>query len=381
MTPPNPLRILHVGNMLLDKPIARLRSDRVEHRREEMREVFFRLMNLIEQQQVSLVLITGNLFDLDYLTNDTVSFLVRCFREHHDTVFVIAPGPSDPFSETSVYRSGRFPQNVHILNEEVLSEIDLPDLGVTVYGWAFLGKEHRFSPIKNRHVRSLARFNILMGYGVSEEISDSLCPVEREDVAAFGAHYAALSGRGVFEGFERVGSSLVAYSGKPECTSFSDVQAGGVNLIQAVPHEDGAWQIAAKRVETGSYRYAEEVLDISHLSVNEDVIARILARIAEAGYDEKTALRVCLRGTVPLETAYYLLETAADYGVYAIEILDETVPTDGTEFLLREMSARGELYRHLYPAMTEGTPESRARAAGVFRLGYAALMGKDTLKI
>jgi hypothetical protein len=64
-----------------------------------------------------------------------------------------------------------------------------------------------------------------------------------------------------------------------------------------------------------------------------------------------------------------------------LEVVDETVPTDGAEYLAREMSARGELYRRLLPAMSEGTPESRAGAAKLFRIAYAALAGKDPLKL
>ena len=84
-----------------------------------------------------------------------------------------------------------------------------------------------------------------------------------------------------------------------------------------------------------------------------------------------------LRGSVSPEASFLSLGTAADYGVYALEVVDQTVPTDGMDDLLHDMSAKGELYRHLYRAMTEGTPESCARAARTFRVGYLALLGKD----
>jgi hypothetical protein len=121
-------------------------------------------------------------------------------------------------------------------------------------------------------------------------------------------------------------------------------------------------------------------VDVSHLSRNADAAERILERIAERGYGEKTVLRVFLRGSVPAEAAFVSLDTAADYGVYALQVSDQTVPTDGTEYLLRDMSAKGELYRHLYAAMTEGTPEACAHAARIFRIGYAALCQKDFTK-
>ncbi len=380
-TPPkDDLRILHVGNVFLDRPIARLRDGVAEHRREDLRDAFSRVLKTAEEAEASLVLFTGNLLDSAYLTNDTVEFLTRELALFGDMQFIIAPGPADAFTDTSIYRSGRFPPNVHIISEEVLSEIDLPSLGVTVYGWAFLSDTHRFSPMKHKHVRRDDRLNILMGFCECDKEDSALCPVATEDIAAFGAHYAALSDHGDFEGFFRAGSCVTATSGRMECTSFADRRAGGVNLISAKPHEDGAWQIFAKRLPAGEYLYAETVLDVSHLVSEEEAAEWLLSLIREEGYHEKTALRVHLRGSVTPEASFGTLSARADYGVYSLEIADETVPTDGTEYLLREMSARGELYRHLFPAMTEGTPESRARAARAFRIGYAALMGKDPLR-
>ncbi len=380
-TPPNSaLRILQVGNVFLDRPIARLQDGMPERRREDLRDAFFQLMRTADELGVSLILFTGNLIDHEYVTNGTVEFLVEMFSERPNMQFVITPGPADYIGETSVYRSGRFPSNVHIIDEEVLSEVELSSLGVTVYGWAFTEKNHRFSPVKHKHARHPEHLILLAGYCECDREDSAFCPISNEDIAAFGAHSAALSSGDGYEGFFRIGNCVVAESGAFECTSFADKQRGGVNLISAESREDGAWQILTKRVPTGEYLYAEEIVDISHLFAESDVSERILARIAEKGYHEKTALRVRLRGSVTPDASFLTLSSAADYGVYMLEIVDETVPTDGTEYLLREMSARGELYRHFYGEMTEGTPESRARAARTFRIGYAALCGKDPLK-
>ncbi len=380
-TPPNgALRILHAGNVFLDRPIMRLHDGIPERRREDLREAFSRLMQTADEFDVSLVLFTGNLTDNDHVTNETVEFLVELFAEHPQQQFVITPGPADYISDLSVYKSGRFPPNVHIIDEEVLSEAELSSLGVTVYSWAFTGKNHRFSPIKHKHARHPEHLILLAGFCECDKEDSVFCPIMSEDIASFGAHCAALSSDAPYEGFFRIGNCVVAESGKIECTSFADTRPGGVNLISAVPQEDGAWQINTKRIPIGDYRYAEEIIDISHLLSESDVAARILERIAEKGYHDKTALRVRLRGSVMPEATFPTLVSAAGYGVYRLDVVDETVPTDGTEYLLREMSARGELYRHLFPAMTEGTPESRALAARTFRIGYAALSGKDPLK-
>ena len=128
------VRILHVGNVFLDRPIRRVRKEASEDRRGQLRESFCRLMQAVEEKKIQLVLFSGNLVDNAFATNDTVEFLMREFGAHERCHFVIAPGSSDYYFEKSIYRSGRFPRNVHIFTEEILSRFDFDDIGVTVYG-------------------------------------------------------------------------------------------------------------------------------------------------------------------------------------------------------------------------------------------------------
>ena len=118
---------------------------------------------------------------------------------------------------------------------------------------------------------------------------------------------------------------------------------------------------------------------MSHLSTVSDARQRLEARIRERGYGAKTVLRLILFGSVPLKANFEGLD-AESYGLYSVWAEDRTVPTDDGELLLREMTARGELYRYFYPKMTEGGEEERAHAARAFRIGYAALIGEDFAK-
>ncbi len=372
------VRVLHIGSVLLDRPIARLRRDAQERRREELREVFCRVLDEADKEGVRLVLISGGLVDNAFVTNDTVMFLRRVFSARPNTHFVIAPGYQDAVVEGSLYRSGRLPRNVHVFMEESLSRFDFDELGVSVYGWAYTGEETPPSPMVQRRIADAARLNLLCGTGEldGEGADEHLVSIPSKQIADFGAHYVALSGKD-HDGFLRVGNSVLSSGGRLECLSFQDKREGGVNLVTVRPLGGGARQLFTRRIRTGRYRYAEELLDVSHLSKVKDAAQRLLSLIQEKGFDEKTALRVRLRGSVTPTVSFRAISTVREYGVYALEVIDETVPTDGTDELLHDMTARGELFRTLHRAMTEGTPESRARAARTFRIGYAALCGKD----
>jgi len=372
------LTILHVGDVFLDGPVGRLRRDTKEHRREELREAFDAFLQRVDEEQADVVVFSGNLIDGRYAGDGTLTFLLRAFEKRPNCHFVIAPGPFDPYNETSIYRSRRFPRNVHVFLEEVLGTYAFPELPLTVYGWGYHSDTCTHAPLSGLRKTAGDRFALVCGYTrLGSDKGEA--PVDEEALAAFGAHYAALSG-GIHDGFHRVGESVYAYSGSFE--GRDDIkateQSGGYIRISAA-RCDGGWSVDARRIPLDTYTYAAERLDVSHLATVEEVRERLKTRISKCGYGAKTVLRVVLCGSVPLHAHFEGVENW-DYGVYSLWVDDRTVPTDEFGSLLREMTARGELYRYFYPKMTQGTEEECARAARAFRIGYAALLGEDFAK-
>lgn len=371
------LTVLHVGDVFLDGPIARLRRDTREHRREELRDAFSSFMQIVDEEKADVVVFSGNLLDGKYAGNDTLIFLLEAFEKRPACHFVIAPGPGDPYDETSIYRSKRFPRNVHVFFEEVLGTYSFPEIPVTVYGWGYRADGCNYAPLNGVHKTAGDRFTLLCGYACLDDAESST--VDEAAIAAFGAHYTALSG-GIHDGFHSAADGIYAYSGSFEGRDSGKAaeQSGGFVRIVATREQNG-WAIEAERRPLDTYSYVTERIDVSHLATVEDVRQRLIARIEERGYGEKTVLRIILFGSVPLFARFEGLD-AESYGLYAVWVEDRTVPTDECGVLLREMTARGELYRHFYPQMTEGEEEDRARAARAFRIGYAALVGEDFAK-
>ena len=372
------LTILHVGDVFLDGPVGRLRRDTKEHRREELRESFEIFMQRVLDEGADAVVFSGNLLDGRYAENGTLTFLLSIFESHPECHFVIAPGPHDPYDGGGIYASKRWPRNVHIFTEEILGTFNFPDLPLTVYGWGYRSNRCTHAPLSGAHKPASDRFTLLCGYTGLEE-TQTYAPVSREALAAFGAHYAALSGS-IHDGFHRAGDAVYAYSGTFEGRDDSDAEAqsGGYVRIRATK-SGGGWAIDLKRVPLDTYSYVTERIDVSHLSDAAAVQPLLNQRIREKGYGQKTVLRVILCGSVPLSAAFDGIDDGGA-GVYTLRVEDCTVPTDGSDALFQEMNARGELYRHFYPKMTEGDEESRARAARAFRVAYAALLGEDFAK-
>ena len=373
------LTILHVGDVFLDGPVVRLRRDTKERRREELRDAFVAFMNIVDEEGADVVVFSGNLLDGRYAGDGTLTFLLRAFEKRPECHFVIAPGPRDPYNETSVYRSKRFPRNVHVFMEEVLGTYSFPEMPVTAYGFGYRGDVCTHAPLSGAHKTAGDRFTLLCGYTCLDAEEEEKTPVDRNAIAAFGAHYTALSG-GIHDGFHRAGDGIYAYSGSFEGRESDKVaeQSGGYIRVLATREENG-WVVEAERRPLDTYSYVTERLDVSHLLTADEVRVRLIERIKERGYGVKTVLRLVLLGSVSLRANFDGLD-AESYGLYSVWVDDRTVPTDEGGVLLREMTARGELYRYFYPQMTEGEEEDRARAARAFRIGYAALVGEDFAK-
>lgn len=370
------LTILHVGDVFLDGPVRRLRRDTKERRREELRAAFERFMQRVDEERAHLVVFSGNLIDGKYAGEDTLSFLLNAFANRPQCHFVIAPGAHDPYTDESIYRSKRLPRNVHIFGEEVLGGYSFPELPLKLYGWGWRAEATSCAPLSGAHQTRGDSFVVLCGH--AREDNGALAP-NADAIAAFGAHYTALSGA-PHDGFHRAGDGIYSYSGGFEGRETGELgeMTGGYIRISA-EREDGGWSMKVARVPLDTYSYVTARLDVSHLSSADGARPRLEALVSEGGYGEKTILHVILCGSVPISADFSGLE-GETYGVYSLWVDDRTVPTDTDGRLLQEMNARGELYRHFYPKMMEGSEEECARAARAFRIGYAALRGEDFAK-
>ncbi len=371
------LRILHCSDIHLDTAYAGLSAEKSDERRRELRNSFMRMMQYVRDREINVVLISGDLFDVKYATNTTAEVLIREFRSCPDTVFILAPGKSDPYENNPIYTSGRLPSNCYIFRSGELSRFDLDEQNITVYGWAFLTPELRVSPLADKRVDDVSRINIVCGYAdLDGELDSDGCPVPLSDLKKFGADYYALGSRHEAGEFVKLGDAIYSYCGSLECTGFSEPGLGGANLI-VIDYNDGELSIDVKRLSFGHLRFATEEIDITGVDASNEIVNRVSRLISDKKYGVETALRVELTGFVdPRFLLPKNLESDA-FGLYFFDLIDKTTPLYHTESFERDMSVKGELFRKLLPLMQSKDEEERLTASKAFRVGLAALENRD----
>ena len=371
------LKFLHCADVHLDRPYVGLSPEKNDERRRGLRTTFMRMMEYVRGSGVNYVLISGDLFDTEFATNNTAEVLIREFRNCPDTRFIIAPGRSDCYENNPIYSTGRLPQNCYVFEKSALDRFYFDDDKVTVYGWAFTGRELTENPLYDKNVDDVSNINVVCGYAdLDGEIGSTTCPVSKTDLQRFGADYYAFGSRHEGGDFVSLEDSMYSYAGALECTGFDDPGIGGAKLI-AVRYNGGELSIDAKNMTFGHVNFRTERIDITGVSTINEIINRVSRLVSDKKYGADTALRVELLGYVDPRFVVPSHFGGDTFGLYSFLIVDKTMPLYGTASLKRDMSVKGEIFRQLLPMLESENEEERLLGARAFREGLAALENRE----
>lgn len=372
------VKFMHCSDVHLDTPVVGMTPEKSDERKREIRSSFMRFMEFVRGEQTDFVLISGDLFDVEFVTNTTAEIIIREFRNCENTQFIIAPGKYDHYRDNPIYASGRLPENCHVFSSSMLDRFDFPEKNVTVYGWAFETAELKSNPLYDRKVDDVSNINIVCGYAdLDGELDSDSCPISVQDLKKFGADYYALGSRHARVDYTEAEASIYSFPGALECIGFDEPGIGGINRF-AVVYKDGEISIGTKKpVVFGHLDFKTEVIDITGVNANNEILNRISHLISDKKYGQDTALRIVLEGAVdPRFIISNHLESDA-FGLYFFDMIDKTLPLYDTARLGRDMSVKGEIYRRLLPMMQSEDEEERLTAARAFRVALAALENRD----
>lgn len=371
------LKFLHCSDLHLDTPYIGLSPEKSEERRSALRQTFKRLMEYIRNAGIKYVLMSGDIFDIKHATGATAELFIREIRNTPETSFIIAPGRNDCIESNPIYTSGRLPENCYVFESENLSRFDFAEDKVTIYGWGFRDRSIKESPIYDKHVDDISKINIVCGYAdVDGDVTSECCPISTQDLKKFGADYYALGSHHEGSDFITLEDSMYAYAGSLESTGFDEPGMGGAKLI-AVKYNNGELSIDAKSMTFGSIRFEREVIDITGVNTNNEIINRVSRLVQDKKYGAETALIIELCGFVEPRFSIPNNLGSDTFGLYSFDLVDKTLPLYGTETIKRDMSVVGDVFRQLLPIFEKGSEEEKLLAARAFREALAALENRD----
>ncbi len=371
-------KIIHTADVHLDAPFSLLDVQKAQMRKNELRETFASIVLLAKSEKADILLISGDLFDSGFVTKETMSLLVSLFSSVPECRFIIAPGNHDYVWGRSPYKKEGFPPNVYIFDKEQMTCFSFPEIGVDVYGYAFTSEGYAENPLAGKIMFDRSKINVLAAHADVGGRS-KYCPLSVADIAKSGFDYIALGHIHQGGKIHTAGATYYAYSGCPEGRSFDECGTKGV-IIAELSKSAGKLKASFTNKRTGKRRFEKMNVDITGVSTQEALSARVKEAIAKEGYGLDVLLRVRLTGRISPEAALHPEKLDAyAFGIFYLEVEDASAPLLDYEELKNDISVRGAFFRELLPMLESENEEERRTAADALKYGFAALDGNDVV--
>lgn len=350
-------RILHMADMHFDSAFtSNLSIEKSKLRRSEQREVFSRIIGMAKTEQIDVMLISGDLFDSEKVSEETINFMIRKFSEIPEIPVLIAAGNHDPFNINSVYEKISLGDNVHIFSTEG-GFYDFENLNLRVSGVSFGSEDGSNIKIPKTLHPEFSNILVMHGNVVSGTAESGIRynPVAKQEIENSGFDYIAFGHVHSFSGINVEGRTYWAYPGIPEPRGFDESGESGVvigNVLKA------GSEFNLHKVSKRNYHILE--IDITaDISDNEQIIELIDSKIKECG--NQNIFRIILNGKVLSDFHLdidLLKSRSRKFGFY-VEINDETEMEYELAVDCNDNSLRAEYIRLMQKKLDECMPGTR----------------------
>ena len=360
------LRFLHGGDFHLDSPFRSLPPKLAAKARGEQRQLLERFGRLAKEEGIDLVFLTGDIFDGERIYPETMKAFREMLEEIDAPVF-IAPGNHDPFTSSSPYQKLSWPSHVHIFSSESVESVELPDLGCTVHGAAFLSSHRQTSPLESFSAKGrgihLGCFHGEITQGLSR-----YGPISPSQISDSNLHYLALGHVHAASGLSQIGSTYYAYCGCPQGRGFDETGKMGVFIGTTDGRNLGLqfYPIAQRQYHSISVNVTDKTAEKALQELLPDSPSDDIVRFTFTGErDGHEPLN--LPGLHKLALASYFSVTMVDQTSISADLWSQQTEDTLIGLFLREMHKRLEA----------ASPEERATLELSLRFGLAALEGRE----
>ena len=365
------MKLLHTADLHLDSAFCGSGALAADIRRQAQRSLLKRIFDTAREETCDMVLIAGDLFDTLLVTPETKSLCIELFASFGRPV-VIAPGNHDPYVDGSIYKSGELPENVYVFSSPELQVFDFSELGVSVAGYAFASSALMNNPLVTAQI-DRGEVNPVLLLCAHTEINvptSKYAPVTLGDIQRHGFTYAALGHtHNVPELTENV-----RYCGFPEGRGFDEIGDGHVLLVSI----DNGELVSVEQRVISEVRYVWDTVSVEGIGDVEDALEVIKAQIKKRA-GKTTHMRVEMFGTVSegVDTEVIARADELSADVASLEIINSTLSLADGDYLEKDTTLRGEIYRTLRPMLISDDLSERKLAMRALRIGLAAIDGKS----
>jgi len=369
------VKILHGADFHFDTPFKELSASVGEKRNEDIKKSFESLINIVKEEDISILLLCGDIFDNKCIKKSTLEFLKDRLESINKTKVFIVAGNHDPLNDRSFYNLLTWPENVHIFSND-MEAVVLEDLKTVVYGKSFSSNYEKTSLLKGFQVPAEYKeyINIMALHGeiARGEQENEYNPLTLEEIRNSKLDYLALGHRHGFSNIKREGETFYAYSGCPEGRGFDELGEKGIIIGEVYK---GYNNLKFRAISQRVYELKEVYL--TGINSQEEILRLIINSVDEKN-KVKNFYKIILKGEVYSDLPINIkrLQYRLKEMFYYIKIIDETTMKLDYDAVKNENSLRGIFLRKVYKRLEE-EPENKESLERALKLAFNALREED----
>lgn len=337
------IKIIHSGDLHFDTPFKELDKGLSEVSKEEILDVFKKIIDLTIEEEVEVLLLAGDIFDNLTVNKKTLYFIKAQLDRVEKGHIFISPGNHDPYNDKSFYNLIEWPKNVYIFKGE-MEEVKIDSLGVSIWGAAFTKSHITKSLITNVDVDK-SRINIMVIHGeigTSGE-SNKYNPITLDSIRNSGMDYIAIGHKHCYSGINNEGGTYYAYSGCPQGRGFDELGDKGIIIGEVFK---GSVDLDFHRTSMRNY-YVKNI-DVTDCFGYEEIKYRIITNIDE-NERKNNLYKIVLAGDLDEE---FTLDEDIMYNkikdeFYFVKIKDKTEVKFDIDNIIDDISVKGLFIKKL----------------------------------
>jgi exonuclease SbcD len=293
-----PMKFIHTADILLDQSCAAMELPPAlgnEHRA-HLQAVLQKILNRARDGQADAVFITGDLFDHERVTRNTINFLREAFGALAPIPVFLCAGRRDPAVAGSPYLTEPWSDNVHCFTTPEWRSVEVPGTQLTVHGFGLTEPARAPSLPEGLEIPRDGRIHVALGHGLDHTVShgeDGIAIFETPPTLPAGLAYLGLGGLQAAAAHLDEKGVPIHYPGSPESIHPGASQPHGYLEVQIASGSDST---SVLPIEISKGRFQSITLDCTPYTSGQELLDGIRAELLPRR--DVPLIRLTLEGTL-----------------------------------------------------------------------------------
>lgn len=371
---------MQLGDLHISTPFKGISPSAGYMRRQELIGALKSAVEIIKSNNIPILFITGDLYENNYITQPTIVEISRLLASIPNTSVFISPGNHDYIHKRSFYTNWEWPSNVHIFTSPSVQRIDLNDVPVSIYGFAWDKPELAFP--MDMKPNDASRINVAVIHADALSPLSPYLAIEPKKLMSWNMDYIALGhihkpyAIDIHAQLRPLDTDSIqasaAYAGSTEPLNVSEYGDHGI-IVGALSKNHASIRLLpiAKR------RVINIDVSLTDCQTESDIKEKILTSASKSG-TKNDMYSICLKGRVEAHLRDSIANIAGSITpqFFSLSIIDQTIPDYDLDYIKQQHSNDiiGKFVEYMEDEIQAAGPEQQLILRQSLYMGLEALL-------